>query len=53
MHMTVLYVTGDAGHKIRRYLALEDGTETRFSPFLVRGLPNIVWGTPTGDALKT
>jgi hypothetical protein len=37
--------TGDAGHKMRRYLALGDATGTRFSPFLVRRPPNAVWGT--------
>jgi hypothetical protein len=37
--------TGDAGHKIRRYLALGDATGTRFSPFLVHCPPNVIWGT--------
>jgi hypothetical protein len=42
-----LYIvsTGDAGHKMRRYLALGDATGTRFSLFLVRRPPNIIWGT--------
>jgi hypothetical protein len=53
MHVGAIFVsgipgrdsTGDAGHKMRRYLALGDATETRFSPFLVRRSPNIIWGT--------
>jgi hypothetical protein len=37
--------TRDAGHKMGRYLALGDATGTRFSPFLVRRPPNVIWGT--------
>jgi hypothetical protein len=42
--------TGDTGHKIRRYLGLEDATGNRFLHFLstVRRL-----GDATGDALST
>jgi hypothetical protein len=39
--------TGNAGHKMRRYLALDDATRKRFSPFLVRHL-----GDATEDALR-
>jgi hypothetical protein len=57
MHVDAVFVSGvpgsrvsigDAGHKIGRYLALGDATETRFSSFLVRRR----LGDATGDTLK-
>jgi hypothetical protein len=37
--------TGNAEHKMRHFLALEDATGEHFSPFFVRGPPNVFFGT--------